>query len=459
MSSDDTTSIRRLELGNYRLFRSLNVEFHPRLTVLVAPNGRGKTAALSAIGLAFSPFVDVLASQYARGIEIHDIRHVLNAQDGNMERALPAFVKVEGAILGKAAEWSLTRDSDRPRAKRYRAEDLTDVLLRATNLRKAVVDAAEGRRPTTPDLPLVAAYGTSRVWDGGENLSPRRTKRQDTSRFLGYADCLEPTASFAFFERWFRDMNEAAVLETATGTSSLHRPAERLAAIDSVVTPVLRDTGWGHLHWDAVGKEVVASHKSLGRLPVSWLSDGIKSVLAMAADLTHRCVRLNPHFGVDAAARTSGIVLIDEVDMHLHPEWQQTILASLTSAFPRMQFIVTTHSPQVLTTVDAASIRVLHVEDGDGSLETPSVQTLGVQSQDVLARIMRVSPTPDVEAARVLSHYKGLIQQGLGGGEEAARLRSRLDAHFGARHPVVVECDRLAKLQALKPRMSEGSGT
>ncbi len=74
-------------------------------------------------------------------------------------------------------------------------------------------------------------------------------------------------------------------------------------------------------------------------------------MLALVGDIAYRCYKLNAHLGEEAPQRTHGIVMIDEVDMHLHPSWQQTVLTDLCSAFPKLQFIVTTHSPQVLSTV------------------------------------------------------------------------------------------------------------
>jgi predicted ATP-binding protein involved in virulence len=194
-------------------------------------------------------------------------------------------------------------------------------------------------------------------------------------------------------------------------------------------------------------------------MPVSQLSDGIKSILAMVADIAHRCVRLNPQFGAEAARQTPGIVLIDEVELHLHPGWQQTIIASLQAAFPHIQFIVTTHSPQVLTTVPAECIRILSVTpDGMGHIHTPDRQTQGTGSASVLAQLQGVNSVPPLSIVRDLSTYTALIQQGQGESDEAKRLRTLLDAHFGADHPLIVECDRLLRYQAFKVRLpSRGS--
>jgi predicted ATP-binding protein involved in virulence len=165
---------------------------------------------------------------------------------------------------------------------------------------------------------------------------------------------------------------------------------------------------------------------------------------------------LNPNLGWLAADQTSGIVLIDEVDMHLHPAWQQTVLASLREAFPRIQFIVTTHSPQVLTTVPAECIRSLSHEVDSETVDRKAVvrlfhsQTEGVASSTALAEIMNTDPIPDIEATRWLSRYKALIEQSHWETDEAKALRVRLVEHFGANHQLIHECDRLIRLQSYK---------
>jgi predicted ATP-binding protein involved in virulence len=94
-------------------------------------------------------------------------------------------------------------------------------------------------------------------------------------------------------------------------------------------------------------------------LQVEQLSDGVRNMIALVADIAYRMARLiNSDLGREAARETPGLVLIDEVDMHLHPEWQQVVLKTLTLAFPRVQFVLTTHSPQVISPVPSSSANV-----------------------------------------------------------------------------------------------------
>src|SRR5690606_39003122 len=115
------------------------------------------------------------------------------------------------------------------------------------------------------------------------------------------------------------------------------------------------------------------------------------------ADIAFRATKLNGQLGAQAASQTPGIVLIDEVDMHLHPEWQQVALQNLVQAFPAMQFIVTTHSPQVLSTVRRENIRAIGLDaSGKAVAVTPLARTYGEPSNEVMHSVMMVDPQPPV---------------------------------------------------------------
>ena len=93
--------------------------------------------------------------------------------------------------------------------------------------------------------------------------------------------------------------------------------------------------------------------------PWSELSDGYHVFIALVADIARRAVMLNEFDGAEAPARVEGVVLIDEIDLHLHPRWQRVALPRLREAFPRLQFIISTHSPQVLSSAENRQVRRL----------------------------------------------------------------------------------------------------
>lgn len=158
------------------------------------------------------------------------------------------------------------------------------------------------------------------------------------------------------------------------------------------------------------------------------------------------------------------VMLVDEIDLHLHPTWQQRVLSDLMRAFPLTQFIVTTHSPQVLSSVDKACIRRLQEETDPDTGERRIVvkgvdlQTKGVASSDLLAEIMGVDPIPPIKESRWVSDYHALIQQNLHETTDGGALRTRIEQHFGADHPVMRNIDRMVRLQQFKQRLPRDLG-
>jgi predicted ATP-binding protein involved in virulence len=454
-----TLRVDRLTLRNFRCFAECTVDLHPKLTVLIAENGRGKTAVLDAIGLALASLVDTIAGTDQHGFERSDIRRVRRA-DGTMEDALPTELEAYGSVDGQRIRWSRARKSASPRA-RTTSKDAEALLRAAKGLRERLEGYAAGSREQPPPLPLVVFYGTGRLWS--EHRLYEGKWVNDVSalgRRAAYVDCLSPSSSFKAFVSWYEATANAAQSPTSVAYAPGEHPVKLLAAVREATRTVLAPTGWRDIDWEFPPKDengvpqgrgqIVIEHPDYGRLPLSVLSDGVRNMIALVADLAHRCIRLNPHFGEAAARLTPGVVLIDEVDMHLHPRWQQLVVELLQNAFPAMQMVLTTHSPHVLSTVDVESIRVIRLRDGQGTLETPAFQTRGVESADVLAAIMGVDPVPQVEQARWTSEYRALIQTDRYDQKEGQQLWVRLVEHFGMDHPIIQELVTLRRLQEFK---------
>lgn len=435
----------KIELENFRCFASCGIEFHPRLTVLVAENANGKTALLDAAAQALSVYVNALYPREAiKKIERTDVRLVA-AENGAMEPRLPSGFAADGIVGGESVRWAshfeTFGEKSRPTTR---------------NLKTIQVAALTSPEPTDT-LPLVAFYGTGRLWGEYRQRGGRRTSVTAMSERLGgYADCLSSSSSFKGVSAWY----EQRVTETRSPAykEALATNLALLTTVREAARTVLDPTGWSDLDWDKDSGNLVAEHERSGRLPLTLLSDGVRTMLALVADVARRCASLNPQFGGQAASKTPGVLLIDEVDMHLHPRWQQLVVELLCNAFPALQIIVTTHSPQVLSTVDKDSIRVISVHDGQGVIETPQFQTKGVESADVLASVMGVDPVPQTPEARDLSIYRAHIEDGHSQSAEAISLRSKLVDHFGDRHPVMLDCDRLIRFQEFRLRRQSSEG-
>ena len=425
----------RLEVQNYRCFKHCMLELHPQLTVLVADNGNGKTALLDAAALALSAYVNaVQKDEPLRRLERGDVRLV--TAGAQMQPCVPTSYRAEGLIAGEVVSWEST-------VRKFGDK------VRPTNPVSNVRSAALALLRDDAVLPLVAYYGTGRLWSEQRLTASRRTSITDvTERLTGYGDCLTSSSSFKGVSAWYgRRVQE---IDAPEFSESVRVNLDLIAAVKEATSIVLAPSGWSKLNWENSLGALVAEHKSQGRLPVSLLSDGVRTMLALVADVARRCASLNPQLAEDAARKTPGVLLIDEVDMHLHPRWQQLVLELLGKAFPSLQIIASTHSPHVLSTVDNNSIRVFRLIDGEAVIETPAMQTRGVESADVLARVMGVDPVPQIKEARDLSQYKALIEDGKADSSDALALRASLIAHFGDSHPVMLDCQRLIRFQKLR---------
>lgn len=433
------TSLRldNLSLHNFRCFANCDIVFHPRLTVLVAENGNGKTALMDGASLALSAYVNaIFPTESLKKIERKDVRLALDDTHG-MQPALPTRIVANGIVDDEPVHWATAVTAYGPKVRP------------STREFKALQFATKRLRRDDALLPLVAFYGTGRLWSEQRLTGGRRTSLTDVNqRLVGYSDCLSSSSSFRGVSAWYEyRANEVA---DPAYKESLGTNIALLTAVREAARTVLEPTGWSNLDWDVALRSLVAEHSQHGRLPLSSLSDGVRNMLALVGDVARRCASLNPHLSGDAARQTPGVLLIDEVDLHLHPRWQQAVVELLRRAFPSLQMILTTHSPHVLSTVDRQSIRVLRVVDSTIVVETPQLQTRGVMSADVLASIMRVDPVPQVDEASWVSQYRAMIEDGEAESNEAQQLRQRLVGHFGENHPLIADCNRLIRFQAFR---------
>jgi predicted ATP-binding protein involved in virulence len=383
-------NILTLRLRDYRCFETIDINFDERLTVLVAANGAGKTSILDAVAVAFGPYLGTFDEGVGKHFLPSDIRmsRIRDTVSSEMEYA-PQGVSLEasGYIPG-SLEDSLGLQSTWRRSLAGPAKSKTTIKDA-----KALIDYGKRQQEAvrTPGretiLPLLAYYGTGRLWQQKRLMEG---KLPHTSRTIGYSDCLDPASSYKSFVAWFRYWNTNALKGQLDANKSglPYSPTEfdnYIAAVSEAVNICLEPAGWKDIAYSLAREELVAHHDHYGELSVALLSDGIRNMVGMVADMAFRATKLNPQFGADAVKKTPGVVLIDEVDMHLHPEWQQRVLGQLQKAFPEIQFIVTTHSPQVLSTVKRENIRVIGSDARGQIIATPPLaMTYGEPSGDVL---------------------------------------------------------------------------
>jgi predicted ATP-binding protein involved in virulence len=173
---------------------------------------------------------------------------------------------------------------------------------------------------------------------------------------------------------------------------------------------------------------------------VSQLSDGYRAMLALVMDLARR---MSQSQGTEnrsgkSLLHTPAVVLIDEVELHLHPSWQQTVLTTLMEIFPNTQFIVTTHSPQVLTSIPQKHIRILD----DGRAYTYEEQTEGAEASRLLKRVFGVEQRPaSLDIVEALKEYQELVYAKQWDTSRAEMLKRKLTEHFDGDDPELLKLE------------------
>lgn len=320
-----------LDLRNFRRYENAKFQFHPQFTVLIGENGRGKTTILDAIA--------VMLGTYFQGSKIKTGQSVLRKDDARLifreiggqvflESQKDVYLIAEAKIEDRHIEWRRDVGDRGGKAQQIWYQGVLD--------RDTLV---HGKRK---NLPLLLYYGAGRLWD----IHRRVTTEKPGSQLDAYRYCLDPKSDHKSFEKWFKKLSYSELQK--------RQPLSALEAVKKSVLSCIPDAT--EFYHDTDLDQIVIKLEQEGLISFNNLSDGYRNMVAMVADIAHRAVRLNPHFEGEAAQKTEGIVLIDEIDLHLHPKWQRRVVRDLQHAFPAMQFIATTHSPFILQSLEPGEV-------------------------------------------------------------------------------------------------------
>lgn len=173
---------------------------------------------------------------------------------------------------------------------------------------------------------------------------------------------------------------------------------------------------------------------------VPWreLSDGYHVFLSLVADIARRAVSLNDFDGENATDLVEGLVLVDEIDLHLHPKWQRTVLRGLRAAFPKLQFVVSTHSPQVLSSVENRQVR--HLDNG--RLVPGPVTVEGRDTNAILRDHMETDDRDEDGKQELRALYRALDH---GNRDEFERLHTHLVQKWGELDPELIRAKAMVE--------------
>ncbi|MCU1740177.1 MULTISPECIES: AAA family ATPase [unclassified Pseudomonas] len=372
-----------LHIQNFRCYEDAHFDFQPGFNLVVGVNGSGKTSLLQAVAKCFHGLFDndtAIASNSS--LPEKDARFVIDNFDGRIryERRLPVVLSAKGNVFA-IAEWSV-QIGDHPDAPHTST-------------------AAELTIEDTDDSPILAFYRANRRWESA-GISAEFAARQRVSRRDGYSNWSDAVINLKDFESWLigKTLERMQNLLDAKTAPSVFD--DELAWVNQAIQMALPQAG--NLRYDLRLQSLIVDISAEKTIPFNDLSDGQRGLIALITDIARRMCILNPHMGKDVLKNTSGVVIIDELDIHLHPAWQRNIVNALKTAFPKVQFIAASHSPQIIGSLRPEEIIVL--DNGDAS--HPRV-SYGLDSSRVLEEVMGVAQRePEIE--RLLSELFSALE-------------------------------------------------
>ncbi len=446
--------IKQFVLHNIGQFKSLEVALAPtesrssKVTVFVGNNGAGKTSLLKALATSLSWFVSRIRSEKGNGSPIPEDVVFNGAPSGSIEITVSDWEMYRLESPLGLHKWTLVKARKGKVAPHV--SDISGASLLADRYRK---------RYTTDDtcsLPLIAFYPVERVVLD----VPLKIKEKHTfSQLDGYDNSLNQGVDFRRFFEWFREREDSEnetgisqdsldkILETIGQDSDVWKRLQEIAAssrdrqLTAVRTAIANFMpGFSNLKVRRKPRLHMSIDKAGETLNVLQLSQGEKSLMALVGDIARRLAMMNP--GLENPLHGDGIVMIDEVDMHLHPTWQRRVIGQLTKTFPNCQFVLTTHSPLVIS--DCKDILVYSIDDG--ALNKVSSQ-YGQDANMVLLDVMD-TPIRNAEIGEKLNDLLGLIQNRQL--NEARVVLSELDLELPASNFELIKARMLLRKQELR---------
>lgn len=479
--------VNNLKLLNFRGFDELDVNFDPRLTIIVGNNGAGKSAVLDALSMCLSWFGANVRKEDRTAISVKE-----DDVSTNPKAHYAAIISEIELDAENRFDMMLSKVKDGFREKRdselVEIKSLSGMFRYANDFSKNF------------NLPLVAHYTVFRsigVSKADFVSAQKKLQEKKWSKLSAYDHALKENHDFSGFLAWLikfdavakqTDGNDQAKelskleAEISSAKSIMSQLSESGVDLEESLNAVKRlvkdkKARIEKLKKDFRGIDLDSHRKSLElvfkainifmpdldgmhldytsdyvdlkmykgscTISVLHLSQGEKSLMALVGDIARRLIMLNP--SRESQLEGHGVVMIDEIDLHLHPEWQQKVVDRLQTTFPNIQFILTTHSPQVLSTVKNENIRIVHRDNNIAA--TPYARSYGEESQHVLQAIMGVDPQPPIPERDKLKKLTELVDSGNYETDTAQELLIDLSARLSENHPQLLRIKRSIRRQ------------
>lgn len=388
--------IEALKLTCFRGAVDLPLKLNNSLNVFFGVNGAGKSTVLDALALGFSWAANRIRHLGSSGRPI-DEAEITN---GKSTAIIELTCQTESGLV----EWKLSKS----RAG-HAAEDKSNFQQLSEYAR--FVQSRISEMSERFDLPLFAYYPVNRaVLD----IPLRIREKHRFTLLTAYDDALTAGANFRTFFEWFREREDLEnenrkYLNDLIKPEGFSFPDHQIEAVRHALSSFLPEFKNLTVRRNPLRMEV---EKQGQRLSVNQLSDGEKCMIALIGDLARRLSIANPTLGNPLLGH--GIVMIDEIDLHLHPKWQRLVVPKLLEVFPNCQFIISTHSPHVITHVHPDSLYLLEQTSQGIRAERPS-ESFGKNVDRVLEDLMGLNTTrPDDVEKELRSIFLDIDKGALG---------------------------------------------
>lgn len=417
-----------LDIKNFRGFEDKSFTFDPKMTVVVGNNTTGKTTLLKAVQIALGAYLKSLkilpsGNAYRMNFSLKD---VFKRYDVEKKDFFPNFnnntrVDARGTFARTYKNGTRYETEDVPISWWRELKGTTTIhsMECAGELIRQVNEMVSARVSENADnnaiFPLVLSFGVKRI--DNDYRSAQKKKVKETRIEKAYKSALLETVDFKSAFDWLYHYD-----------TNLKRGIEFNGTKDAFINALLEAIpAMSEVEVDSNDKEFVAKICVTGERPeyqtFENMSDGFKAIICIVAEIAYRCIELNGFLGVDAVSKTPGIVVIDELDLYLHPRWQRHILSDLQNAFPNIQFIVSSHSPFIIQSVENRNIITLDGKKGVAEANMRSIEEITMSEMDMDTR-RSVKYDRMVEKAE---EYYQLVKSGQGDSVAAVEVKRQLD--------------------------------
>lgn len=436
--------MKDLKLQNFRCFAEQSITFRRGINLLIGDNASGKTSILKACKYVLSSFFSGFSDENTNWVnpDIDDFR-VVTTGDGivlpeqpihiyfNIDDILehqsliniqPSFIELDEPYY----PYVLTKNSKKN--SRALITGIKGYKDYAHSLQNSYI-SKDGQHNS---LPLFASFSTEDIHSTRKiNKSKFKTYNQNPS--FGYYECLEGDG---FFEYWnYRLLVLQEGRESNPEITIVRRAIQE--ALGENGCNIIRD-----IQIRPIQKKIYYIFTDGREVEADYLSDGYKRIVNIVTDIAFRCAFLNRGiYGEETCQRTKGTVLIDEVDLHLHPTLQSRVLHSLRRAFPNIQFIVSSHAPMVMSGVESNDENVVYKLDyANGSYAVREVNTYGLDLSTLTDIVLDQIPRA-VEVNEELSRLFELIDND--DNEGARTLLNDMRERFGDNLPELAQAEAM----------------